>query len=131
IGIVDSVDLGGLEENFGADFAGAQSGGGVGGEKRIAGARAEDDDAALIHVAQGAASDVGFGQGAHFDGGHDAGGHALLVEHGLHGKGVDDGGQHADVVAGGLVEADLGAPFAAEDVAPADDEADLHAEGVD
>src|SRR5262249_36635919 len=44
IGGVDAVDAGALEERIGIHLGGAQGGGGVSGEKRIAGAGGEDDD---------------------------------------------------------------------------------------
>ena len=48
VGVVDAVDLGGLQDDVGLDFHRAQRRGGVGAEVRIAGAGAEDDDAALF-----------------------------------------------------------------------------------
>ena len=49
--VVDAVHLRGLHDDFGLDFHGAERGGGVGAEVGIAGAGAEDDDAALFEVA--------------------------------------------------------------------------------
>ena len=49
------------EHHLGADLRGAQGRGGVGGEERVAGARADDDDAALLEMADRAAADVRLG----------------------------------------------------------------------
>src|SRR4029079_17493429 len=48
---VDAVDLGGLDDDFGADLAAAQRGGGIGCEERVSGARGKDHDLAFIQVA--------------------------------------------------------------------------------
>ena len=58
IGVVDSVDLGRLEQDFRIDFDGAQARRRVGREERIAGAGAEDHHAALLEMANRAAPDV-------------------------------------------------------------------------
>src|SRR4029077_11523746 len=56
VGGVDAVDagVGALEDGLGADLGGAQRRGGVGGEVRVAGPGGEEDDAALLEVADGA-----------------------------------------------------------------------------
>jgi hypothetical protein len=112
-------------------LGGAEGGGGVGGEIRVARAGDEDDDALLLEVAHGAAHDERLGDLVHRDGGLDAGLDAHLLEAVHDGQAVDDGGEHAHVVAGGAVDAALGALEAAEDVAAANDDADLAAEVVD
>src|SRR5690606_18164149 len=123
VGGVDAIDLGGLHEDVGADFVSAQGGGGVGGEEGVAGAAGEDDDDAAFEMADGAAADVGFGDFTHLDGGEDAGLDADAFEVALHGEAVDHGGDHADVVGRRAVHVlDFGA---ADDVAGADDDADL------
>ena len=68
-------------------------------------ARAEDDDAVLLHVADGAQGDVGLGDLSHGDGGLDTGGHPRLLNEVLQGQGVHDGSQHAHVVGAGAVHA--------------------------
>ena len=78
-------------------------------------------------MADRAAPDVGLGDLAHLDGAHDAAVHAVALEAVLEGEGVDDGGEHAHVVALGAVHARGGPGEAAEDVAPAHDDGDLHA----
>src|SRR6478736_3429362 len=129
--VVDAVHLGGLHDDVGVQFRGAEGGGGVGGEIRVAGAGDEDDDAALLKVAHGAAHDERLGDLVHRDGGLDAGLDAHFLEAVHDGEAVDDGREHAHVVAGGAVDAAFGALQAAEDVAAADHDAHLHAEVVD
>ncbi len=113
------------------DLHGAEAGGGVGGEVGVAGAGGEDDDAAFFQVADGAAADVGLGDLVDLDGGHDAAEEAEFLDGVLQGDGVDDGGEHAHVVGGDAVHVDGLLGDAAEEVATADDDADLAAEGVD
>jgi hypothetical protein len=76
------------------------------------------------------APDERLGHGAHLDGRDDARHHALLLERVLHGQPVDDGRQHAHVVARGAIHAFCAGRHAAEDIAPADDDADLDAEAL-
>src|SRR5215475_14021214 len=76
IGVVNAVDASGLEDDVGLDFHGAESGGGVRGEIRIAGAGSEDHDAAFFKVTHGAAADEGLGNFVHGDGALDARVHA-------------------------------------------------------
>ena len=68
---------------------------------------------------------------AHLDRGHHARHHALLLERVLQGQRVDDGRQHAHVVAGGAVHPASARRDAAEDVAAADDDGGLDAERLD
>src|SRR5207244_10843029 len=56
-----------------------------------------------------------------------SGGGARAFQRVLQGQRVDDGGEHAHVVAGRAVESTLGRGEAAEDVAAADHDRDLHA----
>ena len=93
----------------------------------IAGAGAEDDDAALLEVADGAAPDERLGDGAHLDRRDDARDHALLLERVLQRQRVDDRREHAHVVGGGAVHAARAGRDAAEDVAAADDDGRLDA----
>src|SRR6185369_12573813 len=48
---VDAVDFRRLEDDLALQFAGAEGGGGVGGEERVAGAGRADDDALLLQMA--------------------------------------------------------------------------------
>ena len=119
-----------LNKRVAAHFGGAQRGGGVGGEEGIAGAGGEDHHPALLHVAHGAAADIGLGDGRHRDRRLDAGVDADLLERVLHGERVHHRRQHAHIVGAGAVEALGGAGEAAEDVAAADDQAELVAARV-
>src|SRR5207237_1819049 len=108
-------------------------GGRVGGHERVAGAAGQDDDAALLQVADGPAADVRLGDGLHAHGGEQARLAAEALEGVLERQAVEDGGEHAHVVGGGLLDdvaagAELGA---AQDVAAADDDGELHALGRD
>ena len=127
IRIVDPVDLGRLHQDLGADLDGAQRGGGVGREVRVAGAGHEDHDAALLEVADGAAADVRLRDLVHRDRAHDAGRRLRPLDRVLERQAVHDGREHADVVARRAVHALGGGRQAAEDVAAADDDADLDA----
>ena len=91
----------------------------------------EHRDAALLEVADRAAADVRLGDLVHRDGGHDPRRDAGALEGVLQGQAVHDRRQHADVVAGRAVHAARRGREAAEDVAAADDDADLDAEAVD
>ena len=107
------------------DLERALRGDGVGREVRQAGAGAEDDDAALLEVALGAARDVRLGDLGHRDGGLHARLGAGLLEEVLQGERVHDGAEHAHVVGAAAVHAALRELGAAEEVAAADDDRDL------
>src|SRR5208282_5301054 len=81
VGVVNAVHLGGLEQNVGIDLDGAQTGGGVGGEKRVAGAGAENHHAAFFQMPHRPAPDV------------------ILANR------VDDRGKHAHVIRGNPIHA--------------------------
>src|SRR3989304_2341120 len=130
VGVVDTVHVGGLEDNLGIDLFGAQGGGGVSGEVGVAGAGGEDNHAALLQVADGAAANEGLGQLPHLDGGQHPGRHLKPFQGVLQGQGVDDGGQHAHLVGGHALEAASAGGASAEDVAAADNHADADAELV-
>src|SRR5690606_24818874 len=109
------------------DFAGAQGGGRVGGEEGVAGAGGEQAYPPFLHVPDGAAANVVFADLVDLDGAHHAGVAAFLLQGVGHGQGVDDGGQHAHVVAGHAIHSGGGQAGAAEDVAAADHQADFGA----
>src|SRR6185295_18113651 len=79
-------------------------------------------------VADGAPSDVRLRHRAHLDGGEHAGGHARLLGGVLQRQCIDDGGEHAHVVAGGPLHPARAGGDAAEDIAAADDHRQLHPE---
>src|ERR1039458_7394498 len=131
VGGIDAVDRGGLQQDVGFDLHGAQRGSGVGGEEGVAGAGGEDDDAALLQMAHGAAADVGLGDLVDLDGGHDAADDPELLDGVLQGDRIDHGGQHAHVVGRDAVHVDGLLGDAAKEVSASDDDADLAAECVD
>ena len=81
-------------------------------------------------MADGAPADERLGDGAHLDGRDHARHDALLLERVLQREGVDDRGEHAHVVGGGAVHPARAGREAAEDVAAADDDGGLDAEGL-
>jgi hypothetical protein len=97
----------------------------VGGEVRHTGAGPEDDDPALLEVANGAPRNVRFGDLTHRDGRLDPGVDALLLEEVLEGQAVHDGAQHAHVVGARALHPLLLQLGPAEEVAAADDDCDL------
>ena len=84
---------------------------------------AEQNDAPLLEVADGAAADIGLGHFAHFDGAHDASGKRDVLQGRLKEEGNDHGGDHADGIADDAV--DVGCLGAAKNVAAADDDSDF------
>ena len=131
IGGVDAVDLRALQDDVGLHLHRAQRCGGVGREVGVAGAGGEDHDAAFLEVADRPAADERLGNGPHFDRRDDARDHAVLLERILHGEAVDHGRQHAHVVARRAVHALRARGDSTEDIASADDDADLDAEAAD
>ena len=132
IGVVDPVDGLGHQHDLGADLQRTLGGGGVGGEIGHAHTGAEDDDPALFQVPLGAARDVRLGDLAHRDGGLHAGVEVVLaLQEVLQRKAIHHGAEHAHVVGAGPVHAPLVQFGAAEEVAAADDDGDLHAVGGD
>ncbi len=130
VGGVDAVDagVGAFEDRLGADLRGAQRRGGVGREVGVAGAGGEEDDAALLEVADGAQRDERLGDLGHGDRGLDPGRLPDGFEGVLEGEGVDDRREHAHVVGAGPVHPSGRAAHAPPDVAAADDDRELDAE---
>src|SRR5512137_2605273 len=123
--VIDPVDLGGLENHLGLDFSRSKGRRRVCREVGIPGARREDDHPSLFQVAGGSSADEGLGHFPHLDGGLDPASHPEPLEDALDGQTVDDRCKHAHVVGLGALHAP-GAPLdTAEDVTPADDDADL------
>ena len=116
VGIVDAIDLRGLEDGLGADLGGAQGGGRVGGKKRVARAGDENHDTAEFEVAGGSADDERLGEVLHFDGGLHADFDAEFLEGGHEGEAVDDGREHAHVVSLRTIHASASASHAAPDM---------------
>ena len=57
--VIDAVDLGGFNQNLGADLARTKSRGGVGRKVRIARTGGKDNDVALGKVVDGATANIG------------------------------------------------------------------------
>src|SRR5580704_3696826 len=130
IGVVDAVDARGFEDDVGFNFHGAECGGGVGGKVGIAGAGGEDDNAAFFEMAHGAAANEGFADLMHLDGALHASMDLSFFERVLQSKGVEDGGEHAHVIAGGAVDFKAFLAGAPEDISSANHDGDLHAEFI-
>ena len=112
---------------MGADLQRSQGGGGICGEIRVAGARAEDDDPPFFEVADRAAANIGLGDFSHRDRALHARVQSNTFHRGLQRQGIHHRGQHADVVGRGTVHPAIGGWHAAPDVAAANDHAHLHA----
>src|SRR3989440_1611308 len=131
VGGVDAVDLGALEHDLGPDLAAAQRRRGVGGEERIAGARGEHHDLALLEVADRLAADIGLDHLLDVERGERAArqpgdAHRVLKRERVHHR-----GEHSHVVGGGAVHPGRARRHAPEDIAAADHHADLHAQARD
>ena len=100
-------------------------------KKRVAGPADEHDERALLEMADRAPAQEGLGDLAHLDRGHQPRRQAALLERVLHPEPVDRGREEPHVVAGHAVDPLRGRGDAADDVAAAEDDGDLDAEGVD
>ena len=129
VGGVDAVHTRAFQHDVGLDLDAAQRGARVGREIGVAGAAAHDDDLAALEAFDGFPFGIEFADRLHADGREHAALHAGGVEGGAEGEAVDDRGAHAHLVALHAVETFARAAQAAEDVASADDYADLDAEG--
>ncbi len=90
----------------------------------------EDHHAALLHVANGTAADVGLAHRLHADRREHAGRDPQPLQRALHGQRIDDGGEHPHIVRRRPLDAARGTGQAAKDVAATDHQADLDAEPV-
>ena len=97
------------------------------GEERVADAGREDHDPAFLHMTLGAAADIGLADRIHMDRRQDTGRNAHILKHTLHGESVHDGCQHAHGIGLGAFHALRSASNTAENVAPADNQADFGA----
>ena len=126
--IVDAVHHGRLEHHIGGHLHGAQCGGRIGGEERVARAAAKDGDLALFHSAQRVLAGKGRCHLRHGDGGEHLGRDAQLLQLVGDGQRVHHRGQHSDLIGQGALH--LAAGTAAPEVAAAHDDADLYAQIV-
>src|SRR4051812_34097858 len=126
VGRVDAVDAVLRDEHdLGAHLQRTLSGDGVGREVRKSGARAEDHDAALLHVPDRAARDVRLRHLGHGDRGLHARLRARLLEEVLQRERVHHRAEHAHVVGAAALHAALLELRTAEEVAPTDHDRDL------
>ena len=123
--VVDAVNLGGLNQNLGTDLAGTKSRGGVGRKVRIARTGGKNDNIALGKVVDGATANIRLADLVHLDSAHHAAGNIVVFEGILKGERIHNGCQHAHVVGLGALHATGSAGHAAENVAAADNNADL------
>ena len=127
--VVDAVNLGGFNQNLGADLARTKSRGGVGRKVRIARTGSEDDDVALGQMVDSAATNIGLADLVHLDSAHHAAGNIVVLEGILQGERVHNGCQHPHVVGLSTLHATGSACHAAENIAAADNDADLMVNG--
>ena len=119
VGGIDAVHTGTLEHDVCLDFDAAQAGACIGGEERIAGTGGHDDYFAGFHALDGTPFIVEFTDGFHAHGGQYAGFYTGSHQGGTKGKAVDDGCQHAHLVAFHTVESLVGTAQSAENVSTA------------
>ena len=131
VGGVDAVDLGALEDHVRLHLHRPQGRRGIGGEVRVAGARGEDHDPALLEMPHRTAADERLGNRAHLDRRRDAGHDADVLERILQRERVDHRGQHPHVVRGRAVHAFGAGRQPAKEVAAADDDGGLDPELLD
>ena len=124
---VDAVDFRCLKDDFGANLARAECGGGIGREEGVARAGDEDDDAALLEMAHGFSANEGFCDALDGYRGLDSCGDAQGLQLALQGHAIDDRCEHAHVVSGGPLHAFVAGGEASPDVSTADDDGCLDA----
>ena len=124
---IDTIDVGGFEDHLRFDFERAQHGCRVGREVGIPGAAGEDHHAAFVEVAHRAPPDVRLRQLFHANRRHHPRIDALLLQDVLQRQCIDYGREHPHVVGGHTIHPLLARRRAAQNVAAADHEAELHA----
>ena len=103
----------------------------VRGEKRVAGTRRKDGDPPLFQMTDRATPDVILTDLVDLQRRHDAGMGADALESILESQRIDDRCQHPHVVAGDPIHSGPGKARAAENIAAANHDAQLHAESHD
>ena len=131
VGGVDAVHAGSLEHHVGLNLDGAEGRAGVGCEERIAGAAGDDGHFAAFEGVDGFPFRVLFTDGEHVYGREHPCRLAYVGKGRAEGERVDDGCEHAHLVAHHAVEAFCSAAEAAEDVASADYDGNLDPAGHD
>lgn len=124
---VDAVDLGSLHDDIAFAFDSTESGAAVRREERVTRTSGEDNHGARGQKLESLAADEEFADRFHADSGHHHRVNALLVKSVLHGKAVHHGAEHAHGIALGAVHAASRSRNAANEVAAANHESDLHA----
>src|ERR1700722_8065046 len=119
IGVIDAVHAGRLQDDVSFNLHGAQRGGRVRREIRIAGARGENHNASFFEVPHRPAADKWLGNLGHVNRAQESRDHALFLERILQREAVDDRRQHAHVVAGGAIDRQGFLACAAEDFSSA------------
>ena len=127
VGGVDAVHAGTLEHDVGLDLDGTQRAARVGGKEGAARAAGADGDLTGLHGVDGAPLAVRLTDGEHADGGEHLGGLADGFKRRRERQCINDGGEHAHLVALDAVKALRGTLEAAEDVAAAHDDGYLYA----
>ena len=127
--VVDAINLGGFNQNLGTDLAGAKGRGGISRKVGITRTGGKDNDVALGQVVDGATANIGLADLVHLDSAHHAAGNIVVLKGILQGKRVHNGSEHAHVIGLGTVHTTGGAGHAAENVAAADNDANLMTNG--
>src|SRR5210317_1791307 len=125
IRVVNSVNFGRFENNFSTDYDSTQARCRVGREKRIAGARAKNNNTPFFEMANSPAADIWLSDLLHFNGGLDPGDRPRLFQGILQRQAVHDRGQHPHVVGTCTVHPHRGCGNSAEDIAAANDDGNL------
>ncbi len=131
VGIVHAVNLGRLENDFGANFHRSESRCGVGSKVRIACPCSEDHDSILFKMPDRAAPDVRLRQLLHIDRRLNARMDLEVLKRILQRKTVEHGCQHSHIVRRGAVHPRRGPFKTTEDVTAPDDDRDLDIHRMD
>ena len=128
VGGIDAVNACPFQHDIRFDFNAAEAGAGISREERIARSGRHDDHLACFHALNGFPFVVEFADRFHADRRQYACLYACRYQCRTQGKAVDNGCQHAHLVAFYAIEAFVGATQPAENVSAADDDTDLYAQ---
>ena len=98
VAVVNTVNIGRLENNVRPYLGGTESRGSIGREEGVARSAAENYHPALLEVANRLVPDIRLGNLPHFNRGLNAGSNAQLLKRVRKCKGVDSGGEHTHMV---------------------------------
>ena len=127
VGGVDAVNACAFQHDVRFYFDAAEAGAGIGREERVARSGRHDNHFTCFHTLDGFPFIVEFADRLHADGGQYTCLYACRYQCRAQCKAVDNGCQHTHLVAFDAVETFVGAAQSAEDVAAADNDADLYA----